>query len=292
MQTTQPGILAPVPRLARHLFFTLNPDGDPTSVVPKLKDLVDGDTTVVGLGPSLVDALGANVEGLHELAPRTEPPAIPSTPYASWCWLRAEDRGVHVHETRSLEAALQPAFAKALVVDAFQYGDSLDLSGYVDGTENPQGDDAIAAAFVQGQGPGRDGSSFVAVQQWRHDLDRFEAMSQEEQDHTIGRRKSDNEELEDAPDSAHVQRTAQESFDPEAFVLRRSMPWASADEEGLVFVAFGKSFDAFEALLHRMVGAEDGTVDALFRFTTPVTGSFFWCPPMSEGRLDLTQIGL
>jgi putative iron-dependent peroxidase len=41
---------------------------------------------------------------------------------------------------------------------------------------------------------------------------------------------------------------------------------------GLNFVAFGKSFDAFEALLKRMVGAEGGITDALFKFTLPVLG--------------------
>jgi len=130
------------------------------------------------------------------------------------------------------------------------------------------------------------------VQQWVHDLDRFESMSQSQRDYTFGRRLADNEEIEDAPDSAHVKRTAQEDFDPEAFVVRRSMPWATADSEGLVFVAFGKSFDAFEALLNRMMGQDDGVMDGLFTFTHPVTGSYFWCPPMKNGQLDLRAVGL
>ncbi|HYU70983.1 MAG TPA: hypothetical protein VEL09_16840 [Burkholderiales bacterium] len=61
---------------------------------------------------------------------------------------------------------------------------------------------------------------------------------------------------------------------------------------GLVFVAFGKSLDAFEAQLKRMVGAEDGTTDALFTFTRPVTGVYLWCPPVKRKRLDLRAIGL
>jgi putative iron-dependent peroxidase len=146
--------------------------------------------------------------------------------------------------------------------------------------------------FVDGRGEGLDGSSFVAVQQWVHDLDRFESMQQQERDHVIGRRLSDNEEIDDAPASAHVKRTAQESFDPEAFIFRRSMPWADDCREGLVFVAFGNSLAAFEALLKRMVGAEDGIVDALFRFTRPVTGNYYWCPPAVDGRLDLRALGL
>ncbi|MCM2310262.1 MAG: Dyp-type peroxidase, partial [Steroidobacteraceae bacterium] len=144
----------------------------------------------------------------------------------------------------------------------------------------------------QGAGPGLDGSSFVAVQQWQHDLGRFDAMSREEQDATFGRRRDDNEEIDDAPPSAHVKRTAQESFDPEAFVVRRSMPWAEGARAGLVFVAFGRSFDAFEAQMRRMAGEDDGIVDALFRFTRPLTGAYFWCPPVRNGQLDLRAIGL
>jgi len=70
------------------------------------------------------------------------------------------------------------------------------------------------------------------------------------------------------------------------------MPWADETREGLVFVAFGKSFDAFEVLLNRMMGAEDGIADALFRFTHPISGGYFWCPPIDAGRLDLSVLGL
>jgi len=125
-----------------------------------------------------------------------------------------------------------------------------------------------------------------------HDLDHFESLSGEDRDNIFGRHMSDNEEFDEAPESAHVKRTAQESFDPEAFVVRRSMPWSDETGEGLVFVSFGKSFDAFEAQLRRMTGQEDGITDGLFRFTRPVSGSFFWCPPVKNGALDLSALGL
>jgi putative iron-dependent peroxidase len=57
-----------------------------------------------------------------------------------------------------------------------------------------------------------------------------------------------------------------------------------------MFVAFGKSFDAFEAILSRMVGAEDGIVDALFQFSRPLTGSFYWCPPVKGSHLNLSAL--
>ena len=293
MTPVQPGILAPVPRLARYLTFELVPGGDLRGALRRLAAVVDPAATVVGFGRSLVLALGRDVPGLRDFPARAGAGIeVPSTPAALWCWLRGDDRGELVHRTRAIEAAVAPTLRTTTIVDAFQYGASRDLTGYEDGTENPTGAEAVAAAVLQGAGPGLDGSSFVAVQQWLHDLDRFSRLSQADQDATFGRRREDNEEMDDAPPSAHVQRTAQESFDPEAFVVRRSMPWADAARSGLVFVAFGRSFDAFEAQMRRMAGEEDGITDALFGFTHPLTGAYFWCPPVGPaGQLDLRALG-
>ena len=98
-------------------------------------------------------------------------------------------------------------------------------------------------------------------------------------------------ELKDGPDAAHVQRTEQEAPEPPVFLLRRSMPWADARRAGLVFVAFGNGLDAFEYHLSRMTGAADRIADHLFRFTRPVTGAYFWCPPLRDGRADLSLLG-
>ncbi|MCK9283989.1 MAG: Dyp-type peroxidase [Rhodocyclaceae bacterium] len=289
----QSGILAPVPLAARHLFFRQMPGSDVDAALRALAASVDGDRVVAGLGLSLVQALGAAVPGLRafpQLA--TGGLDIPSTPCALWLWLRGEDRGDLLHLGRRLEALLAPALTLEKAVDAFRYDSGRDLTGYEDGTENPQDDAALQAAAVGGQGAGLDGSSFAAVQQWLHDFPRFDALGGVAQDHAIGRRRSDNAELDDAPPSAHVKRTAQESFDPEAFVVRRSLPWSDSREAGLMFLAFGRTLDAFEAQLRRMAGVEDGITDALFNFTRPLSGSYFWCPPLIDGHLDLQQLGL
>jgi putative iron-dependent peroxidase len=293
MSQVQNGILAPVPQQARYLLFTLAPEKNPAGSLRNLCKLADGDKTVAGLGQSLVRALGREVPGL-EVFPSYSGPGfdVPSTPAALWCWLRGDDRGELVHRGRAIVQSVAPVLQLKHTIDGFRYRSGFDLSGYEDGTENPKGTASVKAAVVAGQGTGLDGGSFVAVQQWVHNLDTFEAMTAKEQDHTIGRRKRDNKELGNAPASAHVKRTAQESFNPAAFILRRSMPWADEHQAGLVFVAFGNSFDAFDALLRRMVGAEDGIVDALFTFTRPISGSYFWCPPMKNRRLDLRAIGL
>ena len=291
MSTYQPGILQRIPPHAAYLVFDTLAGVDPRPALQALAQLADGDSIVVGLGLSLVNLLDARIEGLHQF-PTIEGAKVevPSTPAALWVWVRGEEPGEIVHRTREVMKAVTLSFLPRGQVTAFRYKSGLDLSGYEDGTENPKGDDAIEAAFVSGQGPGLDGASFVAAQLWEHDFDALEDMSEEETNDHFGRRLSDNEEIDDAPESSHVKRTAQESFDPEAFVLRRSMPWTDGDAAGLHFVAFGKSFYAFEVQLKRMVGAEDGIVDGLFEFTRPLTGHYFWCPPVKGGTIDLSAV--
>ena len=298
MDTAQTGILLPVPEHCRFLTFGLIPGADPARALEGLQRYGSGEGLVVGLGMSVISTLGKTVEGLRPFPSLVGPGVdIPATPAALWIWLRGDDPGKLVHTTNELRRLLSLAFRLDEVVNGFKHdvtpdGMGRDLSGYEDGTENPEEDEAVEAALVTGAGPSMDGSSFVAAQKWIHELSFLDAMGQGERDHVIGRRRSDNEELEDAPESAHVKRTAQEDFEPEAFVVRRSMPWADATSEGLEFVAFGASLDAFEAQLTRMSGLEDGIVDALFRFSRPVTGGYFWCPPVKDGKLNLSAIGL
>lgn len=298
MNSAQAGILQPVPSQARYLFFSLAQPQALGTALQRLAGVADGERVVAMLGAGVIQALGATVPGLREMPELSGTDAeVPNTPTALCCWLRGDDRGELVRLTHILEKFLAPAFHSDRVIDAFRHGrgpngHGRDLTGYEDGTENPQGAAAEQATLVRGAGAGLDGGSMVVVQQWVHDFDAFERLGQPGQDLAVGRRRSDNEELADAPASAHVKRTAQESFEPEAFVLRRSMPWALAHKAGLMYVAFGHSFDAFEAQMRRMAGREDGIVDALFTFSKPVNGAYFWCPPVHAGRLDLRQLGL
>jgi len=293
MSLCQTGILLPIPKQARYLTFSIQDFEMLRTCLSELAQMCDGKTIVVGLGQSLLSALDIELHGMRVFpAMANQGLDVPSTSAALWCWLRGNDRGELYHLTKTLEEVLAPGFLLDGIVDAFEYKDARDLGGYEDGTENPKGEDAEAAALVSGQGVGMDGSSFVAVQQWLHDLEYFRSLAEEEQDDVFGRHFADNEEFDEAPESAHVKRTAQEDFEPPAFMLRRSMPWVENAEAGLVFVAFGKSFNAFEAVLKRMLGLEDKITDALFTFTRPISGAYYWCPPMKAGKLDLSRFGV
>src|SRR5215470_10216204 len=176
MADPQPGILLPVPGVARYLAFSLCSAAGVRDALRALADVADGERSVVGIGRSTVGSLGKTIAGLRTFPHHAGPAAdTPSTPFALWIWQRGEDRGELVGHARALASAAAPAFRLEHVVDGFRYGTGRDLTGYEDGTENPKGDRAREVAIV-GSGSTLAGSSFVAVQQWVHDLDRFESL--------------------------------------------------------------------------------------------------------------------
>ena len=231
---------------------------------------------VVGLGAMLCEQ-NLSFDGMDGKV------GVASTPSDVWFWFRGDDPSKLHLDSQRLFSKLADNFENLTITHAFKHQEGRDLSGYEDGTENPHGANAQKAVSNTHKG----GGSFVAVQKWQHDLAFFKRQSQVQQDHTIGRRLSDNEELESAPSSAHVKRTAQESYDPEGFMVRRSMPYQEGASVGLMFVAFMHNPTVFKVMMQRMTGAEDGIVDGLFSFSRPLTGAFYWCPPIESGLLRL-----
>lgn len=295
MSTPQTAILAPVPKAARFLHFQLALDVAPKAALEQVAAMsaaLGTERTIVGLGEPLVRALGADVSGLRVfpgLAGRGV--SIPSTQSALWVGIHADDDSTALDQSDRALAALRTTFTLDEEVGAFVYDGGKDLTGYVDGTENPVEERAMEVALAVGAA-GRGGGSFVAVQRWVHDMPRFRSWPRAQGDAVIGRSLETNEELADAPLQAHVKRAAQESFDPPAFMLRRSMPWAWNGRRGLYFIAYGATLDPFERVLRRMAGLDDEHVDALFTFSHPETGAYFWCPPLTNaGALDLSAVG-
>lgn len=274
--TIQSGILAELPSHA--LYATLDVKAGKSEQAKRLLQeiVIDPANLVVGVGSRLCQQAlcFGGMDGKVQ---------VPATPTDLWLWFRGEDPSALQIYSQQVLNQLAEVFENIRITHGFKYQEGRDLTGYEDGTENPQNEAARRAVSNSQIG----GGSFVAVQKWQHDLAFFKAQQQAQQDNTIGRRLSDNEELDDAPVSAHVKRTAQESFDPEGFMVRRSMPYQENGQSGLMFVAFMHSTSLFTAMLQRMTGAEDGIVDGLFSFSRPLTGAFYWCPPSVNGVLQL-----
>jgi putative iron-dependent peroxidase len=160
------------------------------------------------------------------------------------------------------------------------YRDSRDLTGFVDGTENPPVEEAHDVAIVPSGQKGAGGSHVVAMR-WVHDLTSFHALTRAEQEGTIGRTKPDSVELDDKPATAHISRVVIEEDGEELEIYRRSVPYGRVAELGLYFIAFSADPSRYHKMLARMFGTtSDGVHDRLTDFTRPVSGSFYFAPSL------------
>lgn len=255
--------------------------GDVRAALEKLAAIAD-DRTVIGVGTPLAP----RVPGLVPLAPMKGKASLAAKQHALWIFAGADTPGEAFERAEALVRAASPELVVAESTSLFRYRDGRDLTGYVDGIGNPK--DPKSVALVR-EGP-LAGGSFAFVQRFVHDRSAFFALSRREQDDVIGRTYADAREMADAPATSHVKRTDQESFDPPAFIYRKSMPWGDPANNGLQFIAFTDELSKIDAMLRRMTGADDGIADALLRYTRAVTGGYYFCPPTRDGKLDVRAI--
>ncbi|HXM65322.1 MAG TPA: Dyp-type peroxidase [Candidatus Acidoferrum sp.] len=168
-------------------------------------------------------------------------------------------------------------------VHGFRYFDDRDLIGFVDGTENPRGEEASAAVLIGEEDAAFAGGSYVIVQKYLHDLDGWNALSTEEQEKIIGRKKLSDIELDDSikPSSAHNALTTIVEDGKEVKILRDNMPFGSValGEFGTYFIGYSRSPRTIETMLENMfIGRPPGNYDRLLDFSRAVTGSLFFVP--------------
>lgn len=293
MPTAQPGIFAFGTRSHYYLEFDLVPDADPGMVLDALRALREppvtagGANIVIGLGPDLWRRLAPHdsPDDLRDFDEVAGPSGhrAPATPHDIWLWFHGTGHDLVLDMARAAAVALAPAATLAAEQPGFVYQDSRDMTGFVDGTENPPVWEAHLAALVPDGAPGAGGSHVLAMR-WVHDLGRFHALSEDEQERVIGRTKPDSVDLGDdvRPASAHISRTVIEDAEGEELeILRRSTPFGSVAEQGLYFVAFSTGQARVREMLSRMFGTSgDGTHDRLVEFSTPVSGAFYFAPSL------------
>lgn len=170
-------------------------------------------------------------------------------------------------------------------VAAFRRKDARDLTGFIDGTENPKEQDERAEwALVGDDDPAFAGGSYVFTQRYVHDLAKWGRLSVAEQEDVIGRRKADSEELPDElkPPTSHAARSnLKVGEDEELKIVRQSLPYGNASEAGLFFIAYCRTPDIPEEMLARMMGTSgDGVHDRLMEFSRAVSGAHFFAPSL------------
>jgi putative iron-dependent peroxidase len=288
MATGQPGIFARGTRAHYHLELDLRPGVDAAALATAVRALREPAVTVGGF--NLV--LGFGADAWARLAPEAaRPPALrpfepvgraPATQHDVWVWLHGTGHDLALDGARAVAAALSPVATLATECPGFVYRDSRDLTGFVDGTENPPVEEGPATALVPDGEPGEGGAHVVAMR-WIHDLEAFHALPVAEQEGVIGRTKPDSVELPDdvKPPTAHIARVVIEEGGEELEIYRRSVPYGRVREHGLFFVAFSADPSRFDKMLARMFGTSgDGLHDRLTDFTRPVSGAYYFAPSL------------
>ena len=166
-------------------------------------------------------------------------------------------------------------------VHGFRYLDGRDLTGFIDGTENPKGKERAEVALIGREDPPFAGGSYVFTQRYVHDFHQWGALTRSQQERIVGRRKADSKELSARakPPTAHISRVVIEENGEELQILRHSFPYATASEAGLFFIAYTRSLDIVEKMLARMIGISGDSVhDHLLDCTRAVSGATFFAP--------------
>ncbi|UUU44183.1 Dyp-type peroxidase [Streptomyces sp. NBC_00162] len=293
-------VLSPLTAASLFLVLTVDPGGEPV-VRELLADLAglqrsvgfgypDGRLSVVaGIGSTAWDRLvdGPRPAQLHPFRElRGARHHAPATPGDLIFHIRATRQDLCFSLGSEIMTRLRGSVAVADEVTGFSYLDQRDLLGFVDGTENPVGQEATGAVLIGVEDPAFAGGSYVIVQKYMHDLDAWNRLPVERQEQIIGRRKLTNTEL-DTPGSHVVLNTLTDPDGTERKILRDNMPFGSPgrSEFGTYFIGYARSPDVTEEMLrHMFLGDGPTSHDRILDFSTAVTGTLFFVPP--AGFLD------
>lgn len=240
---------------------------------------------VIGFRPELWREILAedappDVQGFNAEIKGTEGFVMPSTQHDALVWLSGSAYDVVFDMARSVIRDLIGQASLADQTSSWAYRHDRDLTGFVDGSENPTLLDAPLAALLPEGVPGAAGTVLL-LQKWKHKVAEWEALPIEQQERIMGRTKLDSIELDNKATDSHVARTDQDEF---GHIFRRNMPYGTVDDHGTMFVGFSADQTRLSKMLDSMAGLVSGKRDALTRFAQPLTGSYYFVPSVESLR--------
>ena len=299
MPAVQPQpILAPLTPAAIFLVVTIDEGGEATvhDALPDLSGLVRAIgfrdpakrlSAITSIGSDAWDRLfgGPRPAELHPFIELAGPRhAAPATPGDLLFHIRAETLDVCFELASRILKSMAGAVTVVDEVHGFQFFDNRDLLGFVDGTENPDGAKAVSATAIGEEDPEFEGSCYVHVQKYVHDMPSWESLSGSEQERVIGRTKLDDIELDDdeKPANSHVALNVITADDgTERKIVRRNMPFGEVGkgEYGTYFIGYSRTPRVTERMLRNMfLGDPPGNTDRILDFSTAETGGLFFSP--------------
>jgi putative iron-dependent peroxidase len=297
MKTPQSGIFALGTSSHAYIEFDLRTGADGRALVVAMANLREPRTTaggvnlVCGFRPELLrqltpNDLPAELAGFNQDLVGTDGYVMPATQHDAVLWLSGSAYDIVFDTAREAISSLAQIADVGEETSSWPYRHDRDLTGFIDGTENPSLLEAPEVALIPPGSPG-DGGSVLLLQKWVHDAPAWEALTVAHQAAVMGRSKPDSIELADRPTDSHVARTDQERFGK---VFRRNMPYGTVTNHGTVFVGFSTQQSRLSAMLESMAGAADGLRDALTRYTRPITGAFYFVPSTQSIRAFAAEL--
>lgn len=238
---------------------------------------------------------GYRPELWRELVPDDAPPSVegfnsdlvgidgfvmPATQHDAVLWLSGSAYDVIFDTAREAIAALSEIATVADESSSWPYRHDRDLTGFIDGSENPSLFDAPDVALIADGSPGG-GGTVLLLQKWSHNVAAWESLSVAEQERVIGRTKDDSVELAFKAADSHVARTDQARF---GNIFRRNMPYGTVTNHGTMFVGFSADQERLAAMLRSMAGLVDRVRDALTLYARPLTGAYYFVPSIGSLR--------
>lgn len=299
MASPQPGIFALGTASHAYLELDLLGQADDAAAVGLVASLREPRTTiggvniVAGFRPELwarvaPGAAPAGVSGFNK--PMTGPGGyvLPATQHDVVIWLTGATYDVVFDLSRAVVMALAGTAQLAHEMVGWPYHHDLDLTGFVDGTENPTLVEATSVALVPPGSPG-EASSVLLLQQWEHDAIGWEELPVAAQEDIIGRRKADSVELDPRPPTSHVGRTDQDAFGK---IFRRNIAYGTLLRHGTIFVGFSGDQRILDSMLKSMIGISEDPPDQLTTVTRALTGAYYLIPaadalePLTSARIS------
>ncbi len=285
MITGQSGIFALGTASHVYLEFDLLPGVAAQDLVRTLASIREPRTTVGGVNlvsgfrPDLWRTVApsdipADVTGFDHPITGLDGFTMPATQHDAVLWLAGSEYDVLFDEARQAIQALAQVATLADELSGWPYQRFRDLTGFIDGTENPSLLEAPDVVLVPPGSPGA-GGSILLIQRWPHDAAAWEALGVARQEAAMGRTKPDSIELDPRPTDSHVAKTDQDTF---GNVFRRNMPYGTVSDHGTIFVGFCAQQQPLQTMLESMAGVRDGVRDALTKYTHAVSGAYYFMP--------------
>jgi len=272
---------------ASHAYFELDlaEGGDAAALVAAISSLREPRTTmgginlVAGFRPehwrSVVPSdAPSELVGFNEPVRGRDDFEMPATQHDAVLWLSGATYDVIFDAARDAITRLNALAVLADETASWPYQHDRDLTGFIDGSENPTLIEAPGIVLIPEGEPGA-GGTVLLLQKWVHDAEAWEALPVQRQESVIGRTKLDSVELDPRPADSHVARTDQEEFGK---IFRRNMPFGSVGDHGTMFVGFSRTQAPLQTMLESMAGSGDAPRDALTRYTRAVSGAYYFIP--------------